>query len=41
MGYEEKVLHSEGGQLLEQASWGSGYGTKMVRDQGISAWLSW
>lgn len=30
---QEKVLHSEAGQALEWASWGSGHGTKTARVQ--------
>jgi len=36
IGHQDKVLHGEGGQSLEQALRGSGHGTTPVRVQGVS-----
>lgn len=33
--YQENVLHTEGGQALEQAPWGSCHNTKTIREQHV------
>lgn len=39
MGHQEKVLHWEGGQSLQQAPWESVHGTKAAWAQGVSEQL--